>query len=45
MDNNLGWGVVPQTGLSSCWVNIECIPDSKKIKKVNGFYNYFVNLD
>ena len=45
VDNNLGWGVVPQSGLSSCWVNIECIPESKKIKKVDGFYNYFVNLD
>jgi len=45
VDNNLGWGVVPQTGMSSCWVNIECIPVSKKIKKVNGVYNYFVNLD
>lgn len=45
VDNNLGWGVVPQSGLSSCWVNIECIPVSKKIKKVDGFYNYFVNLD
>lgn len=45
VDNSLGWGVVPQTGMSSCWVNIECIPVSKKIKKVNGVYNYFVNLD
>lgn len=38
--NEKGWGVIPNKN-SSCWVNIECIPESKKILKVDGFFNSF----
>ena len=44
-DNPLGWGVIPVNAKSSCWVNIECMPESRRISKVTGRYNYFVNLD
>ena len=44
-DNPLGWGVIPEDAKSSCWVNIECMPESRRISKVTGRYNYFVNLD
>ena len=44
-DNPLGWGVIPEDAKSSCWINIECIPESRRISKVTGRYNYFVNLD
>lgn len=45
IDNPLGWGVIPEDAKSSCWVNIECMPKSRRISKVTGRYNYFVNLD
>ena len=45
IDNPLGWGVIPEDAKSSCWVNIECMPESRRISKVTGRYNYFVNLD
>ena len=45
IDNPLGWGVIPEDAKSSCWVNIECMPKSRRISKVTGTYNYFVNLD
>ena len=45
VDNSLGWGVIPEEGNTSCWVNIECLPNSKNIKKIDGVYNYFVNLN
>ena len=45
VDNSLGWGVIPEKGNTSCWVNIECLPSSKNIKKIDGVYNYFVNLN
>lgn len=45
IENPLGWGVLPATGNDSCWINIECMPKSKRISKVSGVYDYFLILN
>lgn len=45
IDNPLGWGVLPASGKSSCWINTECMPESKQILLIQGSYNYFVHLN
>ena len=43
IDNPNGWGVLTANNTSSCWINIECLPEKSKVKRVKGFYDYFIS--
>lgn len=44
IDNRFGWGVVPELN-SSCWINIECIPEEKSVSFSENIVNVFYLLD
>ena len=44
IDNRFGWGVVPELN-SSCWINIECIPEEKSVSFSENIINIFYLLD